>query len=179
MLYIIPTDTCFWIACSFSDKNWYNRIYEVKWRDFKKPLAIMINEFSILESLLNKEQLDFLKNYHRPWTVLLKSDKLKLNFPLIKGDNSSIFPLKTEYVAFRVANNDIQKKLIDEVWAIYLTSANFSWEKETYNVSELKEIFWKYDDIKILAEKDLQNVSPSDIFEFIWETTEIKYLRKN
>lgn len=169
MLYIIPTDTCFWLACSINDTKWFERIYEVKWRDFNKPLAVMVDDYSILENILNTKQIDFLKSYIRPWTVLVDKKIKWLNDKMMEFDK----------IALRVANNDIEKKLINEVWPIYLTSANLSWKKEIYSINELKHIFWKFKNIKIFAKNDLQEVNPSDIFEFVWDNTEVKYLRKN
>ncbi len=49
MIYIVPTDTCFWISCSLDDVKNYNKIYEIKKRDLSKPLAIMIESFEWLE----------------------------------------------------------------------------------------------------------------------------------
>lgn len=171
MIYIIPTDTCFGLACSIDDANWFKMIYDIKWREFNKPLAIMVNDFLIFENILNTKQIEFLRNYHRPWTLLIDSNLHTL--PSNYKQNTS------EYIALRVANNDIEKELISETWPIFLTSANLAWEKETYKISWLNKLFWKYKDVKVLAKKDLQEVSPSDIFEFIWETTNVKYLRKN
>lgn len=171
MIYIIPTDTCFWLACAIDDTYWFKRIYEIKWRDFNKPLAIMVNDFLIFENLLNTKQIEFLRNYHRPWTLLIDTNFHTL--PTNYKQNTS------KYIALRVANNDIEKKLISEVWPIFLTSANLAWEIEIYTIKELNSLFWNTNDIKVLANKDLENISPSDIFEFIWETTEVKYLRKN
>lgn len=216
MIYIIPTDTCFGLACSIDDKISYDKIYKIKGRPKNKPFAIMIDEIYHLSSLLNEKQIEFLKNYSRPWTILIDKQKFNLinwelqkeqnhykiekkqqNSPfekglrrILKNNNSSdflaniinnkILNSKTyDKISFRVSNNDIQKKLISEIWPIFLTSANISWENEIYTIKELETIFWKDNDIKILAKKDLQKVSPSDVFEFIWETTKLKYLRKN
>jgi hypothetical protein len=47
----------------------------------------------------------------------------------------------------------------------------------------LKKEFWYYinkKQIQILAERDLDKSNPpSDIFEFVWDSLEIKYLRKS
>nr|MDD3719876.1 Sua5/YciO/YrdC/YwlC family protein [Candidatus Gracilibacteria bacterium] len=171
MLYIIPTDTCFGIACSIDDNDGYKRIYEVKGRYFNKPLAIMVNNYSLFENLLSNQQINFLKNYYRPWTLLLDTNKYELP-TIFKKDTST-------YVAIRIADNHIEKELINEIGPIFLTSANLSGEKEIYKISELNNLFGNIIDIKILAKKDLENVSPSDIFEFIGDSIEIKYFRKN
>lgn len=181
MIYILPTDTCFWIACAFDDTKSYHKIYEIKNRPLEKPLAIMIESFSWLEknTPLNKEQIEFLKNYKKPFTIMTDCQYIKMVLNLEQED--FCYQNKEAYkkIAFRVANNEIEKKLIWEVWPIFLTSANFSWEKEIYDIGEAKKQFEKFKNIEFLWDKiKLDNsIKPSDIFEFEWESTEIKYLR--
>lgn len=183
MIYILPTDTCFWIACALYDTKSYHKIYEIKKRPINKPLAIMVENFDwlIKNTDLTQEQLEFLKNYKKPFTLLTECQYIKMILNLkqegFEYKNKEFY----KKIAFRIANNEIQKKLIDEVWPIFLTSANFSGEKEIYCIDEAKkqfENFWKY--IKFLWEwiKLNNSIKPSDIFEFEWQTTNIKYLRQ-
>lgn len=183
MIYIIPTDTCFWIACALDDIKSYHEIYQIKNRDFSKPLAIMINDFLWLEKYTNltKEQIDFLKKYSKPWTIITSSSKIEI---ILNLEQEDFFYKNKEFyksIAFRVANNEIQKKLINEIWPIFLTSANLSWEKEIYDILEAKKQFKNYKSIKFLWEKTKldNNIKPSDIFEFRWNNLDIKYLRQN
>lgn len=183
MIYIIPTDTCFGIACSIEDKTSYDKLYKIKGRPKSKPLAIMIDDFSHLSSLLSEKQINFLKKYNRPWTILIDRQKFfsfeKLSRKIFI-ENKILNSKNYSKIAFRIANNKTQKKLISEIWPIFLTSANLAWEKEIYEINELKETFKNYkNEIKILAKKDLEKVCPSDIFEFVWDGIDIKYLRKN
>lgn len=182
MIYLLPTDTCFWIACSFDDIKNYHKIYEIKKRPLEKPLAIMVESFDWLlkNTSLNKNQIDFLKNYKRPFTVLTKCSYIHMVINLEQEDfeykNKEVY----KKIAFRVAHNDIQKKLISEIGPIFLTSANFSWEKEIYNIEEAKKQFSNFKNIIFLWECITLNssVKPSDIFEFEWETININYLRQ-
>lgn len=184
MLFIIPTDTCFWIWCEISDVESYHKIYKIKKRDLSKPLAIMVENFEWLENntSLTLEQVNFLKNYNKPFTIMTDCPRIKMILELEQED--FMYENKWEYkkIAFRVANTDIQKKLISDVWPIFLTSANFSWEKEIYSTDEAKKQFSKYlKEIKFIPENFEINwkLPPSDIFEFVWDGLEIKYLRKN
>lgn len=176
-IYIIPTDTCIWIACPVLDYVAYKKLYEIKHREFDKLIAIMVLDFDFFEknTLLNKNQIEFLKNYNFPFSVLanLKDDFLPEKLP-----NRDLY----KKVSFRIAHNEIQKKLIEKVWPIFLTSANKSHEKEIYSFSEIEKVFEKnLDEIEIIKDKEnlSENNLPSNIFEFVWETTEIVYLRKN
>ena len=187
MIYLINTDTCFWIACSIDNKKSYHKIYKIKNRWYEKPLAIMVDSFSWLEKNtdLKKEQINFVKNYKKPFTVLCQSTPIKhwLNFE----DEDWDFINKKLYkkIAFRVAHTIEQKKLIKEVWPIFLTSANLSWDTEIYDEKDLLNQFSFYLDkhiVKYIESKNKQNsqkLPTSDIFEFIWDSLEVRYLRKN
>jgi L-threonylcarbamoyladenylate synthase len=72
MIYLIPTDTCFGIACELTNSKSYEKIYEIKKRELSKPLAIMVENFEWLEknTILNKAQIQFLKEYKAPFTIL-------------------------------------------------------------------------------------------------------------
>lgn len=183
MIYILPTDTCYGMACAFDDVKNYHKIYGLKKRDLSKPLSIMVESFDWLldYSDLNFEQVEFLKTYKKPFTILTWCDYLQMILNLDQEDfeyeNKDVY----EKIALRVAHNDIQKKLIWEIWPIFLTSANISTQKEIYTLDEVMKEFWGQKWVKILfdeEEKDLKEVPPSDIFEFIWESLEINYLRK-
>ncbi len=129
--------------------------------------------------MVRKEQKNFLKNYTRPFTVLTDSKIIKMILNLEQEDfeyqNKEIY----KKIAFRVAHNDIQKKLIKEIWPIFLTSANFSWEKEIYDINEAKKQFSSFSWISFLWENISLNkdTPPSDIIEFIWETKDFKKIR--
>lgn len=84
--------------------------------------------------------------------------------------------------AFRVANNETQKKILKEVWPVFLTSATKAKKSEIYSFDELKSKFWNLiNEWKItffMTKKDLTKTKPSEIFEFIDESLEKKFLRK-
>lgn len=129
MIYILPTDTCYGIACAFHDRESYEKIYKIKKRDTKKALAIMVKSFEWLEknTQLTPQQIDFLKNYERPFTILTDSIPMRLYLEF-EDENGEHFMNKNiyEYISFRVATTKTQKKLLSEIGPIWLTSANMS-----------------------------------------------------
>ena len=188
MIYIFPTDTCYWIACPITDIKWYEKIYKLKKRSYEKPLAIIVENFAWLEKYtdLTKEQVDFLKTYEKPFTILTSSDYTKIWIDFVDEETWEEFRNREVYekIAFRVANNKIEKKLIKQDWPLFLTSANISDKWETYKRKQIKEIFWEYISnwsIKFLWEElwDLnENIAPSEIFEFEWDTLNQIFIRK-
>lgn len=184
-IFLINTDTCYWIACPIYDRNAYHKIYKIKKRDLSKPLAIMVGDFNWLSenTPLNKEQINFLKNYKKPFTIMTDSNTIKLW--LNYSDEEDMFINKDIYkkIAIRIAHTKEQKKLIKEVWPIFLTSANLSWEKEIYDEIELKEEFKYYLEKKVVklietSEKNSKNQKPSEIFEFVWDSLDRDYIRR-
>ena len=103
----------------------------------------MIESFEWLEAntSLNNEQITFLKNYKKPFTILTECPYMQMVLNLEQEDfeyqNKEVY----KKLAFRVANNDIQKKLTSEIGPIFLTSANFSGEKEIYSIEDAKKQF--------------------------------------
>lgn len=175
MIYILPTDTCFWIACSTNDIEWYTEIYKLKNRDYSKLIAIMLPDFESLEkhTYISKEQVNFLKNYNKPFSVLLKP-KNKENFIDKNLPNYDLY----DEISFRVAS-EINKAFLTKTWAIFLTSANISGFPETYIIEEIQKQFKdNFEKFEIIANRDKIEINPpSDIIKF-WENSEIIYLRK-
>jgi len=73
----------------------------------------MVSDFDYFKenTKLNLEQIDFLKEYKNPFTILINKDKIldKNLLSIINNlSNSEIY----EKIAFRVAHNFMQKKLI-------------------------------------------------------------------
>lgn len=186
MLYILPTDTCYGLACALDNVKSYEKIYKIKKRSFDKPLAIMVKSFDWLRknTSLSSEQVDFLERYERPFTILTHAPAIEL-FLQFEDENGEYLINKDVYheVALRVVHNPIQKKLLSQVWPIWLTSANISDTWENYTLKEIEKDFGYYIEnnmIEILSTKKPEaQVISSDIFRFIGESLECEYVRKN
>ena len=182
MIYILPTDTCFWLACALSDKKEYHKIYKLKKRDWSKPLALMVENYDWLREHtdLTDEQIEFLEEYEKPFTVLTHSDRVKMYIDYDDSDewdflNSDVY----NEIAFRVAHMPTHHKLIKREWPIFLTSANRSGQWEIFDIETIENMFWDDKYVEIRAEKNLHNpYKHSDIFRFIWDTTEVEYIRE-
>ncbi len=131
-LVIIPTDTIYGIACDALNNEAINKIYKIKKRDSKKPLAINLNKkkdiikYAYITNKLEKEIIK--KLMPGPITLLLK--KRQSSIDLITKDS--------EYIGIKIPNNKIVKKIINEINSpLVLTSVNVSGEKPINNLNEL------------------------------------------
>lgn len=179
MPYLIPTNTCFGLAASITDPQWYNDIFELKNRPHSKPLAILVESFEWLAShtSLTSEQIHFLEHYPRPFSILTASDFLENFF----AEQSRFDHQYYQKYSLRVAHTPEQIKLIQEVWPLFLTSANLSWEKEIYSRSELESTFSESlssgEIEKIWPFIDLSPTPPSEIFSFKGNSLDQEFLR--
>lgn len=174
MLYILPTDTCFWLACNIYDSIWYKRIFDIKKRNDSKILSISLEKFDDLNKYtsLNASQLDFLSKYKFPYTIVTKINK---NFVL----PDFLDKVQYENIWFRIAENFLNEEILQKIdFPIFLTSANISWEKEIFDSSELLELFNWIEDIKIFEWK-INKKPSSDVFSFVWDSLDLNYFRKN
>jgi tRNA A37 threonylcarbamoyladenosine synthetase subunit TsaC/SUA5/YrdC len=179
-MFVIPTDTCFWLWCFVNDLNWYRNIYKIKWRNFDKPISIFVENFEYLEKYtkLTKDNISFLKYYKKPFTVVINlvdiTDKELLQ-NISKLPNIEIY----NKIAFRVAHTKLQKNLIYKNGLFFLTSLNKSKEPEIINIKdisqELEEDLLKYN-VQILDKNIVSKQKFSDIIEF--KNNEIIFLRK-
>lgn len=186
MIYIIPTDTCYGIACALEDKKNYEKIYKIKKRRFEKPLALMVESFDWLaeNTDLTSEQIDFLKAYENPFTILTDSTPVRLFIEFWDKEEEHFLNKDVyDYISFRVANNDVEESLTKSLGPIWLTSANISWIWETYDIEQIEKDFEYYIEkwvVEVMGTHDLnEDIPASDVFRFVWETLELEYMRKN
>lgn len=168
MIQIIPTDTCYWLAWEFTEQD-YHEIYRLKWRDFMKPLAWLVRDYEDLKQYIEitDEQIEFLKQYPRPWSIL---GKRREDFVLPDFLDAKMY----EKISLRLAEKCIITDIRDRLdYPLFLTSANISWAPESKTLSEAREVFLWVEGL----DGGVCDTPPSDIFEFV-ENGGIVFLRK-
>jgi len=148
-----PTDTVFGIGCNIFDKEAVRRIFELKGRDFNKPLSIAVFDFKMLESLvfITKEEQKILKKIlPGPFTIILPKK------PIV----SSLITAKSEFVGIRIPEYKIVLELIKKAsFPIITTSANVSGKKSPFNSKEV--------DLKVdfMVEGECEHKKPSTVID--------------
>lgn len=127
-----PTDTTFGIGCAVSDLDAVDKIFEIKGRDFTKPLSVAFSSVEMAKNYveLPREHEEILRKYlPGPFTFLLPKNELiddKITAGLPK-------------VGVRIPKYDIVLKIIEELGEpIITTSANLSGEPDAIKSDDLK-----------------------------------------
>ena len=129
----LPTETVYGLVGDFFSEDAVRKIYEIKGRDFSKPLSIFV--YDIQSVVLYVEKLpDFAYKLMRafcpgPLTVVLKK-KIGLDVPL-----------KTDTLGFRIPDHCVPLGLLKEYGPLVSTSANLSGGKDALNAEEVREYF--------------------------------------
>jgi tRNA A37 threonylcarbamoyladenosine synthetase subunit TsaC/SUA5/YrdC len=169
MLYLLPTDTCYGFAWEFNSTD-YHEIYRLKWRDFTKQLAILVEDYEDMKTYIEitDEQIEFLRNYPYSWSFLGKRNPDFMLPGFLDAE-------KYQMISIRVAENCIPQNLqVGLQYPLFLTSANISGKWESKTLAEAREYFpW----VK-WVDGGVCDHLPSDIFS-IWDDGELIYLRRN
>ena len=139
-LIIFPTDTIWGIGCDALNEDAIQKIYEIKKRDPKKSLIILVSSQEQLEKYvepIHPKAQNLIDYYERPLTIVY--DKAKdLPDSLLAQDGS---------LGVRLVKDDFCKTLIEALgFPIVATSANFSDHATPKNFNEI--------DKKLLAKAD-------------------------
>lgn len=175
-IYVVPTDTCIGLGCRLDDREWYDMLYNLKWREKSKPLAILVPTWEDLmyESVLTPTQVNFLRTYKFPFTVVCE----------IRSDFRDEYPILDKYgyktVGFRVGEACLPAQTRAHIRApFFLTSANKAGEEECHTIDEVNDIFRdNMDTLKILP-GEAWCLPSSNVIQFVWNTNDLKYIRKN
>jgi L-threonylcarbamoyladenylate synthase len=118
---IFPTDTVYGIGCVYDDLEAVKRIYEIKQRDYSKPMAILCSNLEMVKSVIDKDTiLD--ENLTKHWP-----GKLTLIFKKNKSISDSITANKGS-VGVRIPNHEISLRLLKKFGPMVVTSLNLSSE---------------------------------------------------
>lgn len=168
---LYPTDTIWGIGCDATNANAIKRIYELKRREEKKSLIILVNDVDMIKRYVNypsEKLLFYLNQQQRPTTCIFQK---AFNLPdiLVNEDGT---------IAIRIVNDVFCKMLISELKKpLVSTSANISGEAFPANFLAVSdEIKNGVDYIVQHRQKDLSESDPSSIIK-LSESGEIEKIR--
>ena len=172
---VYPTDTIYGLGCRADDALAVKKILEIKKRDPRKSLIVLVSSLSMLKRYcyINPAQTKYLKkvwNQARSTTVILK--------------NRGLLPKEVsggrDTLAVRLPNllkNDFLVKMIRGMKVpIVSTSLNISGEKNLESVSNLDNYF-KRTKPDLVIDAGMLKTKPSRLVD-LTDVTDIEVLRK-
>ena len=164
---VFPTDTVYGIGCDPYNKKSVKKIYEIKSRDFSKPLPVLVYSREVAEKIANFDERTK-KIVEKFWpgqlTVIVEVKDLELKKSLNLSNK----------IALRVPDHRCTLDLLEKCNFLVGTSANISGDKPFTNPEDCLKNLSNYDifvDGGIISSK-----SESTIIEIVEE--QIKIIRK-
>ncbi|KYQ49763.1 YrdC domain-containing protein, mitochondrial [Trachymyrmex zeteki] len=130
----VPTDTVYGLACLAANSHAIQRLYEIKQRDEKKPLAVCLSNvkevgiWGIIDDIPAGMLEDLLPG---PYTICLRRTSA-LNKDLNPGIDT---------VGIRVPNDKFIRSVVQIVGPLALTSANVSKEPSSLHPDEFRALW--------------------------------------
>ena len=132
---VLPTDTLYGVVGSALDPDAVDRIYELKRRDHRKPLIVLISDIEMVEQF-GVELSDTL----RARLVMYWPGPVSIVLPII-DDQFEYLSRGTDTIAFRLPKDDSLCDLIRMVGPLVAPSANMEGMPPATNVEEAKRYF--------------------------------------
>lgn len=159
-----PTDTVYGMGAMINDFEAIEKIFQIKGRDFIKPLANLIgNVDDIDEFVINRSNFvnDIIKTYWPgPLTIIFNKRK-EVN---IKNNFNTI--------SFRMPNSLISLSILKQFGPFATTSVNKSGGRELSNILDIESEF--KDDINyIIVDKATLSKVPSTVIDITNDTIEV------
>ena len=118
---IFPTDTVYGIGCLLDDLSSVKKIYDIKQRDYSKPMAILCHDINEVKKVIHP-----LTELKEEW-ISKWPGKLTLIFK--KNDRvSDLITANKDTVGVRIPNHEVSLKLLNKFGPMVVTSLNLSTE---------------------------------------------------
>jgi L-threonylcarbamoyladenylate synthase len=162
-----PTDTVFALACNATNEDAIKKIYELKNRDYSKPLAIFVKDFDELEKISKPNK--FLKKF--------KNEVLsgKLTVIVEKNDDVGLMDsinVKNNTIGVRIPNHELVRAILEKFGKpIAATSVNLSGQKEALTRADVERYFGNK--IDFIADGDCGGGVPSTVISLVGDKVEV------
>ena len=133
---IFPTETVYGIGANALNENAVKRIYEIKKRDFSKPISLLVSDFDMIEKVakdITDIEYKIMKAFFPgPLTIILKK----------KDIIPDIVTAGSDTVGIRMPEGDTARELVKLAGVPIATpSANISGKKSGTNIKDIMNDF--------------------------------------
>ena len=161
---VFPTDTVYGIGTIWTDYVGIEKIYDIKKRDGRKPLAVLAYSFEQIKDyieIVNNSTIDLVNKYWPGAVTFIFKKKVNFDYPL-------------ETIAFRIPNSTTALEILRKFGPLATTSVNLSGEEPINNPTDIEKKFPNID--YIVSDKEEFSSVSSTIVDLT--TKEIKILRQ-
>lgn len=162
----VPSDTIYGLSCAALNRKAVERIYELKGRDYDKPLIILLADIEQVKELgIDSAALEPLRRLWPAQLTIVVSTSEKTPEFLHRGTNT---------LAVRVPDNEEIRKLIRQTGPLVSTSANPQGQEPAANVDQAKKYFG--DKLDFYVDAGEINARPSTLVRL--ESGKLRVLRQ-
>lgn len=137
------SDTVYGFACNALSEKAVGKLYKLKKRDEKKPIAIFVNDLEMAQKIFEFDDLavKFCDKYlPGQLTVVLKVKEI-VDFKI-----STKLNLESNFLGFRIIEGDFVNDLISSLgFPLAVTSANLANSRELLSGDQIREVFQESD----------------------------------
>lgn len=124
-----PTDTVYGVGALLNDEHAIHKIYELKQRDYSKPLAILVADINQIKDLVVDYSLVEKAAQFWPGAITFIFEK----------KNVSDLISKYSTVGIRIPDSDIAREILREVGPMAVTSVNLSGQPSAISFEEVSQ----------------------------------------
>lgn len=155
---IYPTDTVYGVGCLFNDLEGIEKIYQMKKRDYGKPIAVLCANLKQVKEISDLKE--FVLPYTNHWpgalTIILNNKE------------------NTGTIAVRIPDSNVSYQILRHFGPMNTTSVNYSGEKEINNLDEMESLFSEYVDY-LVTDYEIFSNQPSTIISCV--SKDVKIIR--
>ena len=150
-----PTDTVYGVGCLYLDIEARNKIYDMKKRDYGKPLPILVSDVNMAKTIaqIDDEMMKYTSKWPGALTIIFKTID-----PHYIHDT----------VAIRIPDSKVALKLLNHFGPMEVTSVNYSGEKEINTCDEIEKLFQDKIDY-LITDYQLFSSTPSTVLSLVGE----------
>lgn len=139
---VYPTETAYGLGADFFNLKAVKKIYQIKGRDYRKPLSVIAGDLKMAKSLVNFDKTSLglaRKCWPGPLTLVLsQKSQPEAGRPL--AEKFKINDYKT--LGLRISSNKLATAIVKKLGRpITATSANISGKGECYSISDVIKQF--------------------------------------
>ena len=163
----LPTETVYGLGIYYDDEIAYKKLVELKKRDFKKPIAIMVREKYELEKhfIISENAKKIIDNFlPGPLTILLP----------IKGEYPYQCHLGTNVVGIRIPKDKKLQRLLTRIKKpLQVTSFNLSNDKPSTSYKDALKVFGSNDGVEIILKGNCKSKIPTTVIDLTSDNIKI------